>query len=243
VGRGAIADRMRYLSDPDQMRVPLRQLLATERLAKRRSSIALDRTHAIARFGLEGGGTHALVTADGGGNWVSLTTTVNTAFGAELTGSASGVVLNDELDDFTRQADVRPLGMTESPNRPRPHARPVSSMTPTIVVRSGRAVLALGGSGGPAIATNVTQLVLSHLVFGHRPSAAVKAARFSIPTRRAFIGLERGASPALVADLRRRGEIVSITPRTKSAVQMIALDRGLKVAAADPRKYGSAQVR
>jgi gamma-glutamyltranspeptidase/glutathione hydrolase len=240
VARAAIADRMRFLGDPGHMQVAVSRLLDRQRLAERRRSIALDRTHAIPRFGLEAGGTHALVTADAGGNWVSLTTTVNTVFGAELTGRQSGVILNDQLDDFTQRKDVQPFNMTQSPNRPRPGARPVSSMTPTIVVRDGRAVLVLGGSGGPAIATNVTQLVLSHLVFGLKPAAAVKAARFYIPTHSAFIWLERGAAPALVADLQRRGEIVGTAPSTKSAVQMIALCSGLKAPAADPRKYGSA---
>ena len=78
VMRAAIADRMRFLGDPDHSSVKLRRLLSRRRLAQRRKSIALDRTHAIPRFGLEEGGTHHLVTADGGGNWVTLTTTVNT---------------------------------------------------------------------------------------------------------------------------------------------------------------------
>jgi len=238
--RGAVADRMRYLGDPAYQSVDLARLLSPKRLELRRRSIALDRSHALPRFGLEEGGTHALVTADATGNWVSLTTTVNTAFGAELTGQRSGVVLNDELDDFTKRADVLPFGMKESPNRPRAGARPVSSMTPTIVVKDGSAVLALGGSGGTAIATNVTQLVLARLVFGTGPDAAVKAPRFYIPTQGAFIWLERGASKRLVADLEARGEIVGTTPFTKSAVQLIAETGGRKVAAADPRKHGSA---
>jgi gamma-glutamyltranspeptidase/glutathione hydrolase len=241
--RAAVADRMRYLGDPDYAPVDLARLLAPARMTARRRSIALDRTHAMPRFGLEEGGTHHLVTADAGGNWVSLTTTVNRLFGAKLTGRQSGIVLNDELDDFTRQQDVAPFGMTESPNRPRPGARPVSSMAPTIVVQNGRAVLALGGSGGTAIATNVTQLLLARLVFGKSPAALVKQRRFYIPTEGAYIWLERGAAPAQVADLERRGEIVGTMPFTKSAVQLIALENGLKVPASDPRKHGSAAAR
>jgi gamma-glutamyltranspeptidase len=212
-------------------------------MTRRRQSIALDRTHAIPRFGLEESGTHHLVTADAGGNWVSLTTTVNRLFGAKVIGKQSGIVLNDELDDFTRQQDVAPFGMTQSPNRPRPGARPVSSMTPTIVVQNGRAVFALGGSGGTAIATNVTQLLLSRLAFAHSPAALVKQRRFYVPTEGAYIWLERGAAPPHVADLKRRGEIVGTVPYTKSAVQLIALEKGLKVPAADPRKHGSAAAR
>ena len=241
--RGAIADRMRYLGDPDHQTVDLGRLLDARRLARRRASIALDRTHTMPRFGLEESGTHHLVAADGGGNFVSLTTTVNHVFGAKLTAGDTGVVLNDELDDFTASAEVAPFGMSVSPNRPRPGARPVSSMTPTIVVQQGRAVLALGGSGGTAIATNVTQVTLSRLVFATDPQDAVAVPRFYVPTRQATIWLERGAERTLVDDLESRGEIVGTTPFTKSAVQLVALQQGFKVPAADPRKHGAALAR
>ena len=241
--RGALADRMRYLGDPHFVRIDLRRLLSDERLKQRRQSITASRTQAIPRFGLEGGGTHHLVTADARGNWVSLTTTVNRVFGTGVASRHSGVVLNDELADFTTRQQVRPFGLHRSPNRPRGGARPVSSMTPTLVVKGGKAVLALGGSGGQAIATNVTQLLLSHLVFGKTPAEAIGARRFYVPTRSASIWLEPGAPKSLLADLQARGETVGTTPFTKSAVQMIALRGSHKLAAADHRKHGSAQSR
>jgi gamma-glutamyltranspeptidase/glutathione hydrolase len=239
--RGAFADRMRFVGDPDHQPVDVAKLLAAERLAKRKKTIAQDRTHAIPRFGLEEHGTHHLVTADAAGNVVSLTTTVNRAFGAKLTGSSSGVVLNDELDDFTAKKAVAPFGLTESPNRPRPGARPVSSMTPTLVVKDGRVVLAIGGSGGTTIATNVTQLVVARLAFGKSPAELVKAPRFYVPTEGASILLEKGASPKLVEDLEWRGEVVGTMKFTQSGVQMIAIENGRKLPASDPRKHGSAR--
>ena len=223
------------------MKSDISRLLAAPRLAQRRRSFALDRTHATPRFGLEGGGTHHLVTADRSGNVVSLTTTVNRLFGAKITGAESGVVLNDELDDFTEQKAVKPFGMTESPNRARPLARPVSSMTPTIVVRAGRPVLALGGSGGPTIPINVTQLLLNRLVFGTKPNELVSAARFYVHTTGPTILLEAGASPELIQDLESRGEVVEKMPFTGSAVQLIAFENGRKFPASDPRKHGSAR--
>src|SRR5690606_1637781 len=90
--RGAVADRMRYLGDPDVQQIDLEALLSDERMEERRAKIALDRTHSIPRFGLEEGGTHALVTADREGNVISLTTTVNHMFGAKIMAVASGVV-------------------------------------------------------------------------------------------------------------------------------------------------------
>ncbi|MCC6900388.1 MAG: gamma-glutamyltransferase [Polyangiaceae bacterium] len=239
--RGAIADRMRFLGDPGHEKVDVEKLIAKERMAARKKTVALDRTHAIARFGLEEHGTHHLVTADAAGNVVTLTTTVNRAFGTKLTGSASGVVLNDELDDFTKRTDVEPLGMKQSPNRPRPGARPVSSMTPTLVVKDGEVVLALGGSGGTAIATNVTQLLLGRLVFGKTPAELVRAPRFYVPTQGASILLEKGAAPSLVDDLKWRGEVVGNMAFTSTGVQMIAIDKGRKLPASDPRKHGSAR--
>lgn len=238
--RGAIGDRMRYVGDPDVEKVDASALLSDSRMAARKKTIALDRTHAVARFGLEEHGTHHLVTADATGTVVSLTTTVNRVFGTKLTGEASGVVLNDELDDFTNKKDVAPFGLAESPNRPRPGARPVSSMSPTIVVRQGQVVLAIGGSGGTTIPTNVTQLLLGRLVFGKTPADLVKAPRFYVPTSGPTILLEKGASAKLVDDLRWRGEVVGTMPFTTSGVQMIAMDGARKLPASDPRKHGKA---
>jgi gamma-glutamyltranspeptidase/glutathione hydrolase len=239
--RGAIADRMRYVGDPDHVPVDVTKLFSPSRLAARKRRIAPDRTHAIPRFGLEEHGTHHLVTADAAGNVVSLTTTVNNAFGVKLTAKESGIVLNDQLDDFTAQRSIEGFGMKASPNAARPGARPVSSMTPTIVVRAGQPLLAIGGSGGMTIATNVTELTLSRLVFGTAPAELVKAPRFYVPTQGAYIQLEKGAPEALVRDLEARGEIVGTAPFTTSAVQLIALEKGRKLPAADPRKHGSAR--
>lgn len=241
--RGAIADRMRYLGDPDFEKFDIGKLIGDARMKARRGRIAIDRTHAVPRFGLEESGTHHLITSDAGGNVVALTTTVNRTFGTKLAAPQSGVVLNDELDDFTAAADVAPFGMKQSPNRPRPGARPVSSMTPTIVVRDGQPVLALGGSGGTTIATNVTQLVLAHLVFDRAPADAVKDRRFYVPTSGDSILLEKGAPEALVKDLKFRGEVVGTMRFTQSAVQMMSFDKGRVTAASDPRKGGTAAVR
>ncbi len=240
--RGSIADRMRYMSDPAATPVDQFMLLDEARLAARRRMIALDRTHTLPRFGLEEHGTHHLVTADRAGNVVSLTTTVNTAFGAKLMAPVSGVVLNDELDDFTLAAAVAPFGMKESPNRPRAGARPVSSMTPTIVVEAGRPVLALGGSGGTTIATNVTQVLLASLVFDQSPAEAVQKARVEVPTQNATLLVEDSTPPAHIADLERRGEIVGTIRFKTSGVQVVRFDGPRVEAAADPRKYGSALV-
>jgi gamma-glutamyltranspeptidase/glutathione hydrolase len=241
--RGAFADRFRYLSDPDVSKVPMGMLLEPNRLERRRAAIAVDRTHRMPQFGGEEHGTHAIVTADRAGNVVSLTTTVNNAFGSGLVLEAAGIVLNDQLEDFATAESARPFGLTDSPNHPRPGARPVSSMTPTIVIEDGVPRLALGGSGGMRIATNVTQVLLDVLAFGLTPSEAVARARFSIPLGGGTLRLEGEASELHVRDLTWRGEVVGREARNATAVQVLAFEAGRVLGAGDARKSGTAVVR
>src|SRR5438552_17545050 len=97
-------------------------------------------------------------------------------------------------------------------------------MTPAIVVKDGLPILALGGSGGMAIAPNVTQALLARLVFGETPERCVAAARFNVPTEGSTIAVDPTASQDLRADLERRGEVVSTQRFTEHAVQMIAIE-------------------
>jgi gamma-glutamyltranspeptidase/glutathione hydrolase len=238
--RGALADRMRFLGDPEFESADVAALLEPKRLAARKRSISAERSHTVPSFPEREHGTHHLLVIDREGNVASLTTTVNTPFGAKVTAPESGIVLNDELDDFSKQKDVAPFGLTQSPNRPRPGARPVSSMTPTLVVKDGKVVFALGGSGGPLIASNVTQILLARLAFGLSVDALVRLPRFAVPSSSPGLRLEKGASQALIDDLTWRGEVVQEMPENSSAVQVIAVDEAGVSAAADPRKYGSA---
>src|SRR5262249_14749893 len=100
--RGPLADRMRDASDPDQPTVDRPKLLDPARLAARKRAFSPDKTRSLPSFAAQEHGTHHMVFSDKDGNVVSLTTTVNHPFGAMITGPTSGVVLNDELDDFTQ---------------------------------------------------------------------------------------------------------------------------------------------
>jgi gamma-glutamyltranspeptidase len=241
--RGASADRARFVGDPAFAPVDLGKLLSPARLARRKARMASDRTHTQPRFGLEDAGTHHLVTADGEGNWVSLTTTVNDAFGAELVAEQSGIILNNQLTDFTPPGAVAVFGMTESPNRVRAGARPVSSMSPTLVLENGAPVAALGGSGALTIAPNVTQVLLNHVAYGMPPEAAVDAPRFTIPAPSTgqTLWLEAALASRFGTDLTARGELL-LSKDTRNAVQLITREAGIFSAAADPRKQGSASI-
>ena len=241
--RGALADRARFLGDPDFEKIDPATLLDAKRLAARKQKISVERTHALPRFDENEHGTHHLLVVDAEGNVASITTTVNTAFGAKISAPETGIVLNDQLDDFTKQKDVAAFGLTQSPNRPRAGARPISSMTPTLVVKDGKVVLALGGSGGQLIATNVTQLLLARLTFGLSPAELVALPRFAVPMAGPSLLVEAGAAKPLLDDLAWRGEGVQGVKENPSAVQIVAIDdKGLS-AAADPRKHGSALVK
>lgn len=240
--RASLADRFRYLGDPDVERVNLAQLLDPKRAKLRRSLISLEHTHRIERFAQTEFGTHHLVVAAPDGDFVSLTTTVNRAFGSKLLARSSGILLNDELDDFSKDAWMAPFGGGPSPNRPRPHARPLSSMTPTLAIRDGHVVLALGGSGGMNIATDVAQMALGHLVFGLAPDELLHAPRFQVPVGGQTIAVTGGATVEHINDLTARGEVVAKIEFTSTAVQMVTSDGTHLTAAADPRKFGAAVV-
>ena len=241
--RGALADRALYFGDPDVSPVDVERVIASSRMTARRAATRADRTRSIPAFVAEDHGTHAIVVADAAGNVVSLTTTVNTAFGAEIEGETSGVVLNDELDDFVPEKAMKAVGLRHVPNRARPLLRPTSSMSPTIVLRGGRPRLALGGSGGMRIPMNLTQVLLSILVDGEGPDAAVSAPRFRAAMGNATVALESAFSSADVAELTKRGEVVQSGDDSASAIQVLSFDADGVRGAADPRKHGAALVR
>lgn len=238
--RASIADRLRYLGDPSFEPLDLGALIEPSRLRQRREQLSMFRTRSLGALVPPEHGTHHLVTADAAGNVVSLTTTVNKGFGAKIVAANSGVVLNDELDDFTLKQWVEPLGMAHSPNRPRAGARPVSSMTPTLVLRDGRVVLAAGGSGGFNIATNVAQMVVAHLAFERPIADLVREPRIQIPLGGATLRVPKATPAEHVADLRLRGEVVEPVRFTSTAVQLLTHTGGSWQAAADPRKFGLA---
>lgn len=241
--RGSISDRMRFLADPSYESIDVGGLVSARRVAAQRSGFDMNRTRPIPAFTQDEHGTHHIVTRDADGNVVSLTTTVNRPFGALVMAPKSGVILNDELNDFTSVSDVKEFGMTTVPNRARPGARPVSSMTPTIVVKNGAVVLALGGSGGTTISTNVTQCVVARLAFGLPAESVVSRPRFTIPTDGATVEVDQSAPDSLIESLKARGETVERQRWNFSGVQLLAVDPATGVSAAsDPRKRGVALV-
>lgn len=244
--RGAVADRVHHMGDPAFVKVDVAKLVDPARMKARRARIRMDATTPAESFPVTEAGTSHLVVIDAEGNLVSATSTVNNMFGAQLV-AAGGFVLNDELNDFTPDKLARRFGVTRGPNAPRGGARPVSSMTPTIVFKGDRPVLALGGSGGFRIATGVTQVTLAHLVFDRPVAQAVADPRLEAPPTGGLF-LDPATPPEVLADLQKRGEVVDTTKPNFSAIQALSVEYsagGGRVirTAADPRKGGAGEVQ
>ncbi|HEX2660775.1 MAG TPA: gamma-glutamyltransferase [Polyangia bacterium] len=183
----AFADRARHLGDPDFVKVPMEHLLAPAYHAELAKRIKDGGVLPAAQYGTpdapadlhrDGGTTH-LSVVDAEGNAVALTTTVNLGFGARLLAGNTGIVLNDQMDDFAMQPGV-PNGfglIGSAQNAVAPGKRPLSSMTPVIVLDADGVRLVAGAAGGPTIITSTTQVLLNVLDFNLDAQAAIAAPR------------------------------------------------------------------
>ncbi|MCA9584689.1 MAG: gamma-glutamyltransferase [Myxococcales bacterium] len=245
--RGAWADRVRVAGDPDRdpsVMPAFERALAPAQLAARRARISADKTHPAVEFKTKEQGTSHLIVTDPEGNVVSMTTTINGPFGAAVMAGKTGIILNNELDDFSDAKLYATFGVKgPGPNLPRPLSRPVSSMTPTIVLEGGKPILAVGGSGGPRIATGTLQATLCRLLFERDPNACVSAPR--VHTTGGPLMVEPDIAVDVRQGLTTRGETVKDEPWIGSSIQMVAwegADRKI-LAATDPRKAGMAAAR
>lgn len=183
----AFADRAHWLGDPDFVKVP-RGLVDPEYATKLAKKIDLDHTNAVPSHGMPphwegdifGKHTTFLCTADAEGNWVALNQTINTAFGSKVVIPGTGVLLNDEMDDFAVQPGVpnafKLIGAEA--NAIAPGKRPLSSMSPTIALKDGKPVIVTGAAGGPTIITQAL-LLLTHIIDdGMLPAEALAEPRF-----------------------------------------------------------------
>lgn len=238
--RGALDDRLRFVGDPGFIKVDVEALLADARLEKRIALFDPTKTRAPAELRFDEHGTSHLSIVDAEGNAVALTTTVNDAFGVKLLAGETGILLNDELDDFAKTSAPYDASLP-APNVPRPGARPTSSMTPTIVVQGDLPVAVLGGSGGTRIATSVTSVAVAHLIFGLGIDEALAAPRVHVFGRDLLV--EDTLPAETRQDLEQRGESVK-TSEVMNAVQIVTVDRASTPprfrVAADPRKGGVA---
>jgi gamma-glutamyltranspeptidase/glutathione hydrolase len=186
------------------------------------------------------GGTTHLCVIDADGNAVALTTTVNLGFGAHLVAGKTGVLLNNQMDDFSLQPGVpNAFGLVGSvQNGVAPRKRPLSSMTPTVVLDGDRVKLAVGAAGGPTIITATTQVLLNVLDFQLDAQAAVSAPRIHHQWVPEVLMLESDIPRDVREGLEKRGHKLRELPRIGVTNLIVRTDRGLE-AAAEPRSAGA----
>ncbi|MEM7220826.1 MAG: gamma-glutamyltransferase [Pseudomonadota bacterium] len=239
----AYADRSAHLGDPDFHTVPVDWLTSRQYAAALAATISLDRATPAAeiRPGTpappESPDTTHLSVMDARGNAVALTYTLNFSFGNGRAVPGAGFLLNNEMTDFSAKAgEPDAFGLvTGLANAVAPGKRPLSAMTPTLVLRDGRAVLATGSPGGSRIINAVLQNVVQVLVFGDNVAEAVFAPRIHhqwLPDRLRY---ERGVNPDTLDRLRALGHPLE-AGNAMGSVQSIAWDGALFLGAADPRR-------
>lgn len=182
--RHAYADRSGLVGDPDFVEVPVKQLIDKSYAADIRHTIKPDRAAISAEIkqGVvphEGSNTTHVSIIDDAGNAVSMTVTLNDEFGAKVVASGTGVLMNDEMDDFTpNPGAANAYGLVQGQaNAIAPGKAPRSSMTPTILTRDGKPVLVLGTPGGAKIITTVLQTILNVVDYQMNIQEAVDAPR------------------------------------------------------------------
>lgn len=251
----AYADRAEYLGDPEFVNVPVRALIGRRYALKRRQEIDMARARSaqevkpldakmLGRFAVESPETTHLTVVDRGRNAVSLTFTVNGGFGAGVVAAGTGILLNNEMDDFAAAPGSPNLyGLVGGEaNAIAPGKTPLSSMTPAIVTEQGQLRLAVGAPGGSTIITTVLQLILNVLVYNLDAGAAVSAPRLHqqwLPDR--LMVEPRGFDPTVLSELRRRGHQIQERDRWGNANLVVVTPDGWLEGAADPRGEGVAK--
>jgi gamma-glutamyltranspeptidase/glutathione hydrolase len=190
-------------------------------------------------------GTSHLSTIDAAGNAVAITKTINTPFGSGITVPGTGIVLNNEMDDFAVAPDTpNSYGLvdTRGSNAIASSKRPLSSMTPTILVKDGKPFMITGSPGGPRIITTTLLTILNVVDYGMDVQQAVAAPRFHhqwVPDK---LFVEPEFSADVVEALRMRGHDVQVSPRHWSSAQSIVVDpeTGIRFGGSDPRADGIA---
>ncbi|WP_213775637.1 gamma-glutamyltransferase [Bradyrhizobium sp. dw_78] len=244
----AYADRARYLGDPAFINAPVATLISKDYAARQRAGIDPDRTTPwtdalSATPPHEGDNTTHFSIVDDRGNAVSNTYTLNFSYGVGMVAEGTGVLLNNELDDFTAAPGAsNAYGLVGfEANLPGPGKRPLSSMSPTIVLKDGKPVLVTGSPGGSRIISTVLQVIVNVLDYHMDVEDAVAAPRLHHQWLPDEVRVERGFSDDVLAALRAKGHTV-VEPMGQTSANSIAVTENGLSGAPDPRTRGAAAV-
>ncbi|HWK31707.1 MAG TPA: gamma-glutamyltransferase [Terriglobales bacterium] len=261
--RRVMMDRADFLGDPDFSTIPVAQLTdkkyasawrdtidpdkaSPSRQVKRPEFGDLDRVASLHEraMGAESNNTTHYSVVDAAGNAVSVTTTLNDSFGSKVTADGLGFLLNDEMDDFaSKQGVPNAYGLIQGPaNAIGAGKRPLSAMTPTIVVKDGKLAYVLGSPGGPKIITTVANILMGVIDYKLDIQQAVAAPRFHHQWLPDSITMEKvGFSPDTVSALNQLGHKIDFQGYWSDG-ECIAIDpkTGDRLGAPDPRNNGAA---
>jgi gamma-glutamyltranspeptidase/glutathione hydrolase len=242
----AYADRATWLGDPERVKVPVRGLTAKRYAEALRAAIDLKRARPADEIKAgdplphEADQTTHFSVVDRHGNAVANTYTLNFSYGLGLVAEGTGVLLNNEMDDFSAKAGAQnAYGLVGGEtNSVAPGARPLSSMTPSFVFRDGRLLLVTGSPGGSRIISTVLQVIVNVLDFRMNLAEAVAAPRVHHQWRPDALLVETGLSPDTLHLLRERGHKVVVGSTSGSANSILIGPEG-RLGAADPRQRGT----
>jgi gamma-glutamyltranspeptidase/glutathione hydrolase len=245
----AYADRAVFLGDPDMVKVPVAGLTSKSYAAALRAQIDPTRARPSANIRAgepaprEGDNTTHYSVIDRDGNAVSNTYTLNWSYGLGLVAEGTGVLLNNELDDFAAKPMApNAYGLVGGDaNAPGPNKRPLSSMTPTIILKDGKPFLVTGSPGGSRIITTVLQIVSNVIDQGMTLPQAISAPRLHHQWLPDEVVAEPGTEAGLVAALQTRGHRVVIG-RNATSANSIAVNASGFAGVADPRTRGALAV-
>lgn len=237
------ADRAEYMGDPDFVKIPMNMLTSKDHAKQLRAKIDEDKTHDSSFYGSKSlpedhGTTHYSIT-DKYGNTVAATETVNTYFGSQVVIPGTGIVMNNQMDDFSVQPGVpNAFGLIGNENNSiQPGKKPLSSMSPTIILKDGKAFMTVGASGGPRIITGTLHTIINVIDFGMNVEEAVSAPRFHHQWYPNKLFIEKDMPMDVRENLIKKGHELA-TGEAESAVQAIVIKDGKITGASDPRKGG-----
>lgn len=238
----AYADRSEYLGDPDFVTVPVGALTSKEYAKNLAAKIDMNKARPSSEIRpgklapYESDQTTHYSVVDSQGNAVAVTYTLNTNFGSGIVAGNSGILLNNQMDDFSAKPGVPNVyGLIGGEaNAVQAGKRPLSSMSPTIVTKDDQVFLVTGSPGGSRIITTVLQIVLNTLEFNMNIAEATNAPRIHHQWLPEEIRIEKGISPDTIRLLEKKGHKVSVKP-TMGSTQSIVVTREGLFGAADPR--------
>lgn len=239
----AYADRSEYLGDPDFVNVPWQALTSKAYAKSIAGQIDINKAKPSSEIRpgklapYESDQTTHFSVVDKDGNAVAVTYTLNTTFGTGIVAGNTGILLNNQMDDFSAKPGVPNVyGLVGGEaNAVGPKKRPLSSMSPTLVVKDGKTWLVTGSPGGSRIITTVLQMVVNTIDFGMNVAEATNAPRFHHQWLPDELRVEKGFSPDTLKLLEQKGQKVALKEAMGSTQSIMVGPDGELYGASDPR--------